>query len=162
MIERLRAGEAPRLRAIRLRALAEAPDAFATTYEEARAWGTDRWEAQIDELPTFVWRSGDTDLGMVRGAVHDGDREAAYLISMWVAPEARSRGIGAALVDEVVAWARGRGLRRLVLDVGEHNTPARALYERRGFVATGVTGRLPPPREGVRELEMRIELDCAT
>jgi hypothetical protein len=31
MIERLRPGEGQRLRAIRLRALAEAPDAFATT-----------------------------------------------------------------------------------------------------------------------------------
>ncbi|MBA2665661.1 MAG: GNAT family N-acetyltransferase [Trueperaceae bacterium] len=158
MIERLRKGEGPRLRAIRLRALADAPDAFGSTFEVAERKGPEDWETQVERLPTFVWREGDTDLGMVRGAPHDGDADAGYLISMWVAPEARGRGVGAALVGEVIAWARGRGLRRLVLDVGAHNEPARRLYERLGFAATGATGALPPPRDRLRELEMTIDL----
>ncbi len=158
MIERLHPGEGPRLRAVRLRALADAPDAFATTLEQARAWGRERWEDQVEEFPTFVWRGEDADLGVVRCAPHDGDPEAGYLISMWVAPEARGRGIGAALVGQVVAWARGRRLRRLFLDVGVHNPAARRLYERQGFVATGSTGALSSPREHVRELEMALEL----
>ena len=158
MIERLRAGEGWRLRAIRLRALADAPEAFASTLADAEARDPAAWEAQIEALPTFVWREGDADLGMVRGAPHDGDAEAGYLISMWVAPEARGRGIGAALVCEVTAGARGAGLRRLVLDVGAHNLAARRLYERQGFVATGATGALPPPRAHLRELEMAVDL----
>ena len=158
MIERLHPGEGRRLRAVRLRALADAPDAFATTLELARAWGPERWEAQVEQLPTFVWREEDADVGMVRCAPHDGNPEAGYLISMWVAPEARGRGIGAALVGQVVAWARERGLWRLLLDVGVHNPAARRLYERQGFVATGATGALPSPREHVREREMALEL----
>ena len=158
MIERLRSGEGPRLRVIRLRALADAPDAFATTVAEAEVRGPQDWEAQIEALPAFVWREGGVDLGLVRGAAHDHDPQAGYLISMWVAREARGRGIGAALVGGVVAWARGRGLRRLVLDVGAHNAPARRLYERAGFIATGVTGALPPPRGHLREIEMALEL----
>jgi len=75
-----------------------------------------------------------------------------------VAGEARGRGVGAALVAEVIAWARARGLQRLFLDVGAHNTAARRLYERHGFVATGATGTLPPPREAIREIEMATEL----
>lgn len=161
MIERLGAGDGPRLRAIRLRALADAPEAFGSTLDDARRRDRDAWETQIEQLPTFVWREGEADLGMVRSAPHDGDREAAYLISMWVAPEARGRGIGAALVGEAVAWARRRGLRRLVLDVAEQNASARRLYERCGFVATGATGSLPPPREQVLELEMAIDLTAA-
>lgn len=155
MIERLRPGEGPRLRAIRLRALADAPEAFATTFAESEGRPAEAWEAQIHELPTFVWCEGDADVGLVRGAPRDGDPEAGYLISMWVAPEARGRGIGAALVGEVVAWARGSGLRRLYLDVGLHNAGARRLYERMGFVPTGA---MPQTPACVQETEMALVL----
>jgi ribosomal protein S18 acetylase RimI-like enzyme len=158
LIELLRRGEWPRLRTIRLRALAESPEAFVTTVREAEGWSPESWESQIEKFATFIWREGETDLGIVRGAAHDGDPEAGYLISMWVAPEARRRGIGAALVNEVIVWARHQGLRRLVLDVGEDNVPAQKLYQSQGFVATGATAALPPPREQMREIGMQIEL----
>ena len=158
MIERLRAGEGARLRTLRLRALADAPDAFGATLEDAERRRASDWEAQVVRLPTFVWREGAADLGMARGAPHDDDPEVAYLISMWVAPEGRGRGVGAGLVGEVAAWARGHGFRRLVLDVAEGNAGARRLYERCGFVSTGATGTLPPPRSHVRELEMALDL----
>jgi ribosomal protein S18 acetylase RimI-like enzyme len=156
--ERLRPGDGTRLRALRLRALADAPDAFGNTLAEAERRSPEAWEDLIEPLPTFVWREAEADLGMVRVAPHDGDTAAAYLISLWVAPEVRGRGVGEALVREVVAWAQGRGLQRLALDVGVHNAAARRLYERHGFVATGVTGTLPPPRDHVLELEMALEL----
>ena len=149
------------MRAIRVRALADAPYAFGATLEDAERRSLEDWEAQIERLPTFVWREGDADLGMVRGAPHDGDAEAAYLISMWVAPEGRGRGIGGALVAEVVTWARRHGFRRLVLDVAAQNAWARRLYERCGFVATGATGTLPPPRDHVQELELAFDLAAA-
>ena len=158
MIERLRPGDGERLRAIRLRALADAPEAFGSTFAESELRPPEDWEAQVAALPTFVWREGDADLGMVRGAPHDGDPEAGYLISLWVAPEARGRGVGAALVGEVVAWGRGRGLRRVYLDVGAHNASAQRLYQRRGFVVTGAVGALPAPRAHVCEVQMSIEL----
>jgi len=158
VIEPLLPGDGPRLRSIRLRALADAPDAFATTLAASEGRPPEAWEAQVRELPTFVWREGDADLGMVRVAPHDRDVVVGYLISLWVAPEARGRGVGAALVDAAVAWAREAGLRRLLLDVGEHNAAARRLYERRGFVATGAAGALPPPRAHLCELEMAVDL----
>lgn len=157
-IERLRHGEGARLRAVRLRALADAPDAFVSTLEDSARRGLEAWEAQIRSLPTFVWREGDADLGMVRGATHDRDPDAAYLLSMWVAPEARGRGVAEALIDEVAAWARGLGLRRLVLDVGERNERARRLYERRGFVLDAASGTPATPRERACELAMTLDL----
>jgi len=159
VIERLGPGDGPRLRAVRLRALADAPEAFGTTLVEAEAWGDARWEGQAVSLPTFVWVDHGADLGMVRVAPHDDDAEAAYLISMWVAPEARGRGVGDMLVAEVLGWARAHGRRRVFLDVGERNGPARALYERAGFVVSGVRGALPEPRERVCEVQMRCDLD---
>ena len=77
---------------------------------------------------------------------------------MWVAPEARRHGIGSALVDAVVHWARTLGLRRLLLDVTEGNGPAIALYRRKGFVPNGETGMLPPPREHIREIQLVMRL----
>lgn len=60
-----------------------------------------------------------------------------------VAPEARGRGIGGALLAHAEAEARRDGLARLALDVIENN-PARRLYERHGFRVTQVH-RVPAP-----------------
>lgn len=54
-----------------------------------------------------------------------------------VAPEARRRGIGDALLSAAVALAREAGLACLQLEVRAGNAPALALYEKRGFQAVG-------------------------
>jgi len=51
-----------------------------------------------------------------------------------VAPGARGRGAGGALVDTVVERVRERGARELFLEVRESNLGAQALYRERGFV----------------------------
>ncbi len=157
-IERLTANEGERLRAIRLRALRDTPDAFGTTLEEAAARPPESWVNQLKELATFVATASGCDVGLVRGMLHDQFRDAGYLISMWVAPEARRQGIGSALVDAVVDWARTQGLACLLLDVAAMNVPAIALYTRKGFVPNGEVGTLPPPREHVRELQLVLRL----
>jgi GNAT superfamily N-acetyltransferase len=159
-IERLNAGvgAGERLRAIRLRALADSPDAFATTYEEASARSLASWDRQLEQIVTFVATAGGRDLGLVRGTRHDDRKDTGYLISLWVAPEARGHGIGAALVAAVVTWSKVQGFKRLLLDVGETNAPALALYARLGFAPNGTTSALPPPREHIRELQLAMEL----
>jgi GNAT superfamily N-acetyltransferase len=137
-IERLVAGGGPRLRAIRLRALADAPAAFSTTYEQAAARPRAEWESQLERMATFVATADGADVGLVRGIQHDQLANAGYLISMWVAPEARRQGVASALIGTVVQWARAQGWNRLVLEVGETNAPAIALYARAGFAADGV------------------------
>jgi hypothetical protein len=52
--EQLQRHEGPRLRAIRLRALEDAPNAFGTTFDEARLKTLEHWEKQLLELPTFA------------------------------------------------------------------------------------------------------------
>jgi GNAT superfamily N-acetyltransferase len=132
-LERLRPGEGERWRRIRLSALTEAPHAFGTTYAQAAQWDPARWEAQVVELATFVALIDGRDVGVARGAPHQtpGARE---LISMWVAPSARRQGIGAQLIESVVAWAEADGASELVLDVVATNASAIALYQRSRFV----------------------------
>lgn len=158
VIERLIERDADRLRAVRLRALEDAPDAFGSTHAEALTRGRDNWAAQLRNLATFVAVRDGVDVGMARGGPDHDRPGTAFLLSMWVAPEARGLGAGGALIDAIIAWARGAGFERLVLDVGDHNRAAIALYQRKGFEPTGVTGSLPAPREHVREHERALEL----
>ena len=127
-IERLGVDEVRRLQAVRMRALRDAPDAFATTFEEASTWAPSTWAEQLQNLPTYIAVDADGDVGMVRCA-EDGD--AVWLISMWVAPESRGAGVGGALVDAITGWAHSRGAGRVLLDVAEANRAALALYRPR-------------------------------
>jgi RimJ/RimL family protein N-acetyltransferase len=67
---------------------------------------------------------------------HPASRHVADLGLMVAAPH-RGRGIGTALLEEAVRWARGAGVRKLELHVFPHNEPAIRLYERFGFVREG-------------------------
>jgi len=76
---------------------------------------------------------------------------------IFVAPAARGRGVGTALLDAICAEARTRGYSEVRLDVIDSNPRARALYERCGFVA-GKTSDLGPLRHvfGFRTATMMV------
>jgi RimJ/RimL family protein N-acetyltransferase len=58
-------------------------------------------------------------------------------LGLMVAKGERGRGIGTALLDAAVRWARESGVRKLELHVFPWNEPAIALYERFGFEREG-------------------------
>jgi GNAT superfamily N-acetyltransferase len=57
---------------------------------------------------------------------------------VYVAPEARGRGASRALMAELERLARQRGAARLVLQTGDRQHEAIALYERLGYRPVGV------------------------
>ena len=61
------------------------------------------------------------------------ERPHAHLSVLAVTAEAEGKGVGTALIDKSVAWARDRGSDRLTLSALVTNRRARALYERKGF-----------------------------
>ena len=71
-------------------------------------------------------------------------------LGMLVAAAHRRRGVGDALVDACVAWARGVGAREIVLHVFPHNSAAIALYCKHGFEERGVLRRAYARRDGRR------------
>ena len=157
-IERLHSNAWRRLEAVRLRALADAPDAFGSTLAEAERYREADWRRQLAALPTYVGVLADQDVGMVRGAADPENTGAALLLSMWVAPEARGQGMGEALIRQLADWASATGYSRLLLDVADGNQPAIRLYARMGFTPTGVTGSLPAPRTHITEHQRVLEL----
>jgi ribosomal protein S18 acetylase RimI-like enzyme len=143
-----------RVKALRLAALGDAPDAFGTTHAEDAARPDEGWQDRLRSgAVTLVAVADGRDAGLcVVSRSHD-DPAVAGLYSMWVAPWARGRGVGDALIEAALRAARERGWSRIVLEVGDNNLPAIALYERWGFAPTGRTGTLPPPRQHVTEHE---------
>jgi RimJ/RimL family protein N-acetyltransferase len=68
---------------------------------------------------------------------HPASRHVADL-GLMVAAAYRRRGIGRALLEQAVAWAKRAGVRKLELHVFPWNEPAVALYESFGFVREGL------------------------
>ncbi|HEX2203214.1 MAG TPA: GNAT family N-acetyltransferase [Longimicrobium sp.] len=74
----------------------------------------------------------------------EGRRDLAVLWDLRVAPEARGRGVGAALFRAAEAWAAARGCRRLKVETQTVNVPACRFYARRGC-ALGAIHRFAYP-----------------
>ncbi len=62
----------------------------------------------------------------------------AHLLNIAVAPGARCRGVGAALLEESIRRSQAAGARRMHLEVRPGNGPALRLYGRHGFVFQGI------------------------
>jgi GNAT superfamily N-acetyltransferase len=129
------------LREIRLQALRDAPDAFASTYAREAALGEDEWRRRATRDGSFI-----AFLPEVAPAGLGGGYLAApgvvELIGMFVRPQARGRGVGEAVVDAVVGWAKAQDASTVHLWVTETNK-ARLLYERCGFTVTAERQPLP-------------------
>ncbi|MBQ3378630.1 MAG: GNAT family N-acetyltransferase [Clostridia bacterium] len=67
-------------------------------------------------------------------------KEGEYLVihTLAVSPQASRRGIGAYMVDCAVIEARNAGYKAIRIDVVPDNTPAIALYMKKGFKFAGV------------------------
>jgi ribosomal protein S18 acetylase RimI-like enzyme len=94
--------------------------------------------------------------GKVVGTVGAGPGEfdgAAALTALWVDPGFRSQGVGSALVEAVVDWAKSKGFSQVLLWVTEVNEKAQRLYERHGFARTGRVIEVRPSEPAV-EYEM--------
>jgi L-phenylalanine/L-methionine N-acetyltransferase len=68
---------------------------------------------------------------------HGASRHVADL-GLMVAASHRRRGVGRALLEQAVEWAREAGIRKLELHVFPWNEPAIRLYERFGFEREGL------------------------
>ena len=143
-------GDEPVLRALRLEALTEAPDAFASTHARELARTPEDWRRWLSPGVTLVLEHDGSARGLVAGMHDAGEPAVVSLLSMWVHPHLRGSGAADALVKEHLAWARHEGAKLVRLDVMATNDRARRFYERHGFRLTG--------RQTLREADGRIEL----
>ena len=138
--------DAAAFQALRLRALRESPEAFGSTHEEEADTPlptiADRLGADARDGNSFVLAAVLDDALVGLAACFRNtrlkERHRASIGGMYVAPEARGRGLGARLLDAVVARARQwPGLEQLTLTVVPESAAARRLYLRQGFQPFG-------------------------
>lgn len=148
-VRRITSLDAARLKQVRLAALEEAPSAFGSTYRSEANRPDAEWVqravagSQGSGRATFFAQLDDEVVGLVGGYREEPSSPIVELVSMWVAPHVRGRGVGVLLVDAVTAWAIETNATSIALWVTRGNTPAERLYESKGFIATGEAKPLP-------------------
>jgi GNAT superfamily N-acetyltransferase len=165
-VRRLAADEWELYRYLRMRALANAPEAFSSTLDQAlprsdAAWR--EWLAVADpvlDLPLVAEVDG-IPAGLVWGRIDATDRAVARLYQMWVDPACRGLGLGRRLLAAVTDWAVARGARQICLGVTRGNAGAERLYRGFGFVPTGLSEPLRPDSDRVID-SMRLDLHKRT
>src|SRR5580704_19039321 len=122
-------GDWSALRDIRLEALRDAPAAFGSTYEREAPGGEAHWRDRISRGGTFLAYLPDLSTSAPAGLIggYREDPVTVELVSMYVRPRARGRGVGEALVAAVLNWAGQRNAAAVHLWVTASNAPARAL-----------------------------------
>jgi GNAT superfamily N-acetyltransferase len=163
-IRTLEAHEWPKYREVRLRSLADSPDAFCSTLAEAQERSPDDWAARLaaaavsgQDYPLIAELAG-APVGLVWAKVDATNPSVVNFFQMWVAPESRGRGVAAALLREAIQWAKSRNARVVELGVTCGNASAARLYVREGFEDFGS----PVPRSPgspLLEQTMRLAID---
>jgi GNAT superfamily N-acetyltransferase len=127
------------IRDIRLRSLADAPDAFTSTYEHEESYDEARWRELATTGCWFAAVDGEP-VGVAAGVSGwSGDAKKRELVGMWVAPSHRRRGVARELLNAVKTWAASEGATTLSLGVREGNEDAMKAYRRMGMRSSGET-----------------------
>jgi GNAT superfamily N-acetyltransferase len=129
-------------RDIRLRSLADSPDAYGSTLAREQAFTEDDWRRRLTGPVYVVLDPGPVAIG---GIFDNGG--TPHVWGMWTDPGHRGRGHARAILAALIPAGT-----RAQLDVNVTNVGARTAYEHYGFVRTG---ELEPLRPGS---DQQIEL----
>ncbi len=104
---------------------------------QAYPWTRANFDDALDN--GYICRVDEADSGEIRGyAVLMPVVDEAELLTIGVAAAQQRRGLGRAILGEMLEAARGRNIRRVFLEVCSSNVAAIALYRSAGFSEIGV------------------------
>ena len=153
-------------RDLRLRALADSPDAFSGTLVEGKDRPDAEWSGRLAagsdprwNFPVVAEVSGEA-IGLAWGRIEPSESDVAHLYQMWVDPKYRNLGVGQMLLRAVITWAGDANARYLDLCVTCGDSPAARLYARAGFMPVGDPEPLRPGSSLLAQ-PMRLELRSA-
>ncbi len=129
-------------RDIRLRSLADSPDAYGSLLSRELEFTEADWRQRLNDRAVLAFESGEPVAMGAAWRRHDGDFQ---IVAMWVEPGHRGRGLSTLVLHELVARGRSEGA-RIGLCVTQGNEVARSAYERFGFAASDEPSS--PLREG--------------
>ena len=149
-IRPLSATDADNFQELRLRALTEHPEAFASSYDLEVAYSMEfvagRLQRTAESPDSFTLGAfHQTNLiGMVGFRRKDGEKEQhrGHIWGMYVRSDLQGRGFGKALLSEAIDLAKSMtGLEQIELCVVTRNKQARGLYATLGFDSCGIDPR---------------------
>jgi ribosomal protein S18 acetylase RimI-like enzyme len=117
---------------IRLSALQDAPDAFASSYEEEKDYDAAFWQLRMGRSARLVAMAEDEPVGIV-SVGQASEPDVAELFGLWVRPDFRGRGVAWQLTQAAAQHARTSGKRALKLWVATDNGRAVAFFSSAGF-----------------------------
>jgi ribosomal protein S18 acetylase RimI-like enzyme len=128
------------LKALRLDALKDSPNAFLGNYDRESEWSPSQWRAECDASTWVSAAVVEKLVGVAKLARSNDPDVTLHIESMWVNPGWRRRGIAQALVEKLEVLAREQGEEILGLWTFDGNESAQRLYLRLGFHPVGEKG----------------------
>ena len=136
-----------RLRAIRIRALIENPEAFGAALVEVEEQSREVWLKLFEKEDYIVASINGVDVGMLYIEVLNGDHGATCWIGgCWTDPSYRGNGVMRALFNYIDNHAKEKNWVRQGLGVWIDNLVAKKAYESLGFTFAGE--KMPGSRAG--------------
>jgi GNAT superfamily N-acetyltransferase len=162
-IRRVEESDTALLKRVRLRSLETDPSSFGSTYEREVAFPEEVWEGRVarnaagENAITLLAMHGDEPIGLFTAIRDESQEELFHGVEMWVAPEARRRGIGRRLLSDVEAWIATCGGTSLRLSVTSAAKAAKQLYDSAGYSPDGTSAE-SRHTSGLIETSLRKEL----
>jgi ribosomal protein S18 acetylase RimI-like enzyme len=131
------------LRAVRLEALLDSPDAYTSSYAREVSWSELEWRRALRTARWIVARQTEKVIGLAKSVREHGRPTTRHVESVWVSPLHRRQGVFRALMHALSEIERCSGVTDLLLWVLEDNQGAQLAYEALGFEPTGERQPLP-------------------
>ncbi|KAH8921429.1 acyl-CoA N-acyltransferase [Atractiella rhizophila] len=135
----------PIFKPLRLRALATDPAQLGSNLAREEAFDDETWKSR-SRTAHLAFVDG-VSVGLIGHLYEDeiwpdrkpeeGKKRKGLLLAFWVAPEYRRRGIGSALVRQIVSEVVEKEGNELSLNVKGNNEEAKSVYLKEGFQLTG-------------------------
>jgi len=126
-------------KSLRLKAMSDAPQAFGETLEEAKQMPDSRWKALTkcnsegrESICALAFNIKEP-IGIIVGGLDDHVKDRAHVVTAWIEPGLRGKGIAESLFRFISDWADIAGAKVLTAEVNMHNLRAQAFYRKMGF-----------------------------
>lgn len=149
-VRRIEVGEGPLYKRIRLAALSDSPNAFATTFDSANRRSLKDWSEQADSTATGTDRVtifafiNNEPIGIAALYGDDQIRNSGEIIQFWVDPAHRGGLVAEKLIEEIFSRAGKHRFKCLSVWASKGNESAIQFFEKYGFELTHETQPFRP------------------
>jgi [ribosomal protein S18]-alanine N-acetyltransferase len=139
--------------------MTEADIATVATIEGATQMNEANLRDELARPWSRMWVAREDSAGVVAFIVSWHVADELHVLNVATRGDRRRRGIGRALMHEVLTYARAHRIKHVLLEVRRSNRAAIALYRSVGFFAMGVRARYYPDDEDAVEMVLLLDAD---